>query len=189
MSKSAPQKLGISDDPHGPRVTLRQCLDAALHQSEGLMDKVLNALAGKADKSFGAYQHKPNFPPEMQAVAEQLLRQREVIKTSFRGHLIECVFGGVGVDAQAPQMMRFEDLKLFEEEDLDESIEIARAMQEMSLMVADELVVRLDHSAVTKSTRCVLRCTHVPCAPALPSRSVTQTCAARCCRLWHHVWV
>ena len=143
MSKSAPQKLGISDDPHGPRVTLRQCLDAALHQSEGLMDKVLNALAGKADKSFGAYQHKPNFPPEMQAVAEQLLRQREVIKTSFRGHLIECVFGGVGVDAQAPQMMRFEDLKLFEEEDLDESIEIARAMQEMSLMV-DEVTPTLD---------------------------------------------
>jgi Protein of unknown function (DUF1631) len=143
MSKSAPQKLGISDDPHGPRVTLRQCLDAALHQSEGLMDKVLNALAGKADKSFGAYQHKPNFPPEMQAVAEQLLRQREVIKTSFRGHLIECVFGGVGVDAQAPQMMRFEDLKLFEEEDLDESIEIARAMQEMSLMV-DEVTPALD---------------------------------------------
>jgi Protein of unknown function (DUF1631) len=122
---------------------LRQCLDAALHQSEGLMDKVLNALAGKADKSFGAYQHKPNFPPEMQAVAEQLLRQREVIKTSFRGHLIECVFGGVGVDAQAPQMMRFEDLKLFEEEDLDESIEIARAMQEMSLMV-DEVTPALD---------------------------------------------
>ncbi len=122
---------------------MRQCLDAALHQSEGLMDKVLNALAGKADKSFGAYQHKPNFPPEMQAVAEQLLRQREVIKTSFRGHLIECVFGGVGVDAQAPQMMRFEDLKLFEEEDLDESIEIARAMQEMSLMV-DEVTPTLD---------------------------------------------
>ncbi len=143
MSKSAPQKLGISDDPHGPRVTLRQCLDAALHQSEGLMDKVLNALAGKADKSFGAYQHKPNFPPSMQVVADQLLQQREVIKASFKAHLIECVFGGVGVDAQAPQMMRFEDLKLFEEEDLDESIEIARAMQEMSLLV-DEVSPALD---------------------------------------------
>jgi Protein of unknown function (DUF1631) len=143
MSKAAPQKLGLSDDPHGPRVTLRQCLDAALHQSEGLMDKVLNALAGKADKSFGAYQHKPNFPPAMQAVADQLLQQREVIKASFKAHLIECVFRGVGVDAQAPQMMRFEDLKLFEEEDLDESIEIARAMQEMSLLV-DEVTPALD---------------------------------------------
>jgi Protein of unknown function (DUF1631) len=143
MSKAAPQKLGLSDDPHGPRVTLRQCLDAALHQSEGLMDKVLNALAGKADKSFGAYQNKPNFPPAMQAVADQLLQQREVIKASFKAHLIECVFRGVGVDAQAPQMMRFEDLKLFEEEDLDESIEIARAMQEMSLLV-DEVTPALD---------------------------------------------
>ncbi len=143
MSKAAPRKLGISDDPHGPGVTLRQCLDAALHQSEGLMDKVLNALAGKADKSFGAYQSKPNFPPAMQDVADKLLQQREAIKASFKEHLLECVFGGVGVDAQAPQMMRFEDLKLFEEEDLDESIEIARAMQEMSLLV-DEVTPALD---------------------------------------------
>ncbi len=143
MSKAAPQKLGVSDDPHGPRVTLRQCLDAALHQSEGLMDKVFNALAGNADKSFGAYQHKPNFPPAMQAVADTLLQQREVIKDSFKKHLIECVFGGVGVHTQAPQMMRFEDLKLFEKEDLDESIEIARTMQEISLLV-EEVMPALD---------------------------------------------
>ncbi len=143
MSSEAPYKLGVSDDPLGPRVTLRQCLDAALHQSEGLMDKVLNALAGKADKSFGAYQNKPNFPPAMQAVANTLEQQRETIKASFNEHLRECVFRGVGVDAQAPQMMRFEDLKLFEEEDLDESIEIARAMQEMSLLV-DEVTPQLD---------------------------------------------
>jgi hypothetical protein len=76
-------------------------------------------------------------------VADQLQQQRETIKASFKEHLIECVFRGVGVDAQAPQMMRFEDLKLFEEEDLDESIEIARAMQEMSLLV-DEVTPTLD---------------------------------------------
>ena len=107
------------------------------------MDKLLNSLAGKPEKAFGANQTKPNFPPPAQAVVNQLVAQREAVKLSFSHHLRECVYQGLGADAQAPQMMRFEDLKLFEEEDLDESIEVARALQEMSAQV-DEIVPHLD---------------------------------------------
>ncbi len=143
MIQALPHKLGISDDPHGPRITLRQCLDAALQQSEGLMDKLLNSLAGKPEKAFGANQTKPSFPPAAQAVVNQLVAQRDADKQSLNRHLRECVFQGLGADAQAPQMMRFEDLKLFEEEDLDESIEVARALHEMSGQV-DEIMPQLD---------------------------------------------
>jgi Protein of unknown function (DUF1631) len=143
MSQAPPRKLGISDDPHGPRITLRQCLDAALQQSEGLMDKLLNSLAGKPEKAFGANQTKPNFPPAAQAVVDRLVAQRDTVKQSFNRHLRECVFQGLGADTQAPQMMRFEDLKLFEEEDLDESIEVARALHEMSAQV-DDIMPQLD---------------------------------------------
>jgi hypothetical protein len=143
MSQAPLRQLGVSDDPHGPRITLRQCLDAALNQSEGLMDKLLNSLAGKPEKAFGANQTKPNFPPPAQAVVNQLVAQRDAVKLSFNRHLRECVFQGLGADTQAPQMMRFEDLKLFEEEDLDESIEVARALQEMSAQV-DEIMPHLD---------------------------------------------
>ena len=143
MSQAPIRQLGVSDDPHGPRINLRQCLDAALQQSEGLMDKLLNSLAGKPEKAFGANQTKPNFLPPAQAVVDQLVAQRDAVKLSFNRHLRECVFQGLGADAQAPQMMRFEDLKLFEEEDLDKSIEVARALQEMSAQV-DEIMPHLD---------------------------------------------
>lgn len=142
MSSPAPHKLGVSDDPHGPRITLRQCLEAALHQSEGLMDKALDGLLGKNSKGVVAH-GKPNFPPAVQAAVDLLMAQRAGLKASFNQNLRACVYKGVGVDAQAPQMMRFEDLKLFEEEDLDESIEIARALQEIGMLV-DEVLPPLD---------------------------------------------
>ena len=75
MSQAPIRQLGVSDDPHGPRINLRQCLDAALQQSEGLMDKLLNSLAGKPEKAFGANQTKPNFLPPAQAVVDQLVAQ------------------------------------------------------------------------------------------------------------------
>jgi hypothetical protein len=142
MPPSTPRKLGVSDDPLGPRISLRDCLEAALQQSEGLIDKVLNGLVGRGDKAFGMHV-KPNFPPQVQAVVEILATQRETIKQSFNQRLRECFFQGVGADTQSPQMMRFEDLKLFEEEDLDESIEVARALQEINQQV-DDVMVPLD---------------------------------------------
>jgi hypothetical protein len=142
MPPSTPRKLGVSDDPLGPRISLRDCLEAALQQSEGLIDKVLNGLVGRGDKAFGMHV-KPNFPPQVQAVVEILAAQRDAIKLSFNQRLRECVFQGVGADTQSPQMMRFEDLKLFEEEDLDESIEVARALQEINQQV-DDVMVPLD---------------------------------------------
>jgi Protein of unknown function (DUF1631) len=144
MSQAPPRKFGLSDDPHGPRINLRQCLEAALHQSESLIDKALDGMQGKGKAAKGVgMQAKPNFSPAVQAMVELLSSQREVMKDSFNEHLRASVYEGVGVDAQSPQMMRFEDLKLFEEEDLDESIEVARTLQEICLLV-DDVVPPLD---------------------------------------------
>ncbi len=144
MSQASPRNFGITDDHHGPRIALRQCLDAALHQSESLIDKALDGMQGKGKAAKGVgMQTKPNFSPAVQAMVELLSNQREVIRDSFNEHLRASVYEGVGVDAQSPQMMRFEDLKLFEEEDLDESIEVARTLQELCLQV-DDIVPQLD---------------------------------------------
>ncbi len=102
------------------------------------MDRILDSLAGRNDKLLNSAV-KPKFPPPAQAALDLLMRQRALVTARFNQRLRECVFGGVGLDKQSPQMMRFEDLKLFEEEDLDESIEIARALQEMGLHVDQPL--------------------------------------------------
>jgi Protein of unknown function (DUF1631) len=138
MAQSLTKKLGVSDDPVGLRITLRECLDAALLQSDGLVDKIMDGLVGRGDKAFGMHV-KPNFPPPVQAVAEILSTNRAQLKRSFMQRLTEGVYQGAGVTAPSAQLMRFEDLKLFEDGDLDESIEVARALQEISQVTEDAL--------------------------------------------------
>jgi Protein of unknown function (DUF1631) len=138
MAQTFNNKLGVSDDPVAVRVSLRDCLEAALDQSDGLMDKVLDGLVGRGDKAFGMHV-KPNFPPPVQAVAEILSANRIQLKRSFMQCLRASVYQGAGITAPSAQLMRFEDLKLFEDGDLDESIEIARALQEISQVTDDAL--------------------------------------------------
>ncbi|MGA8515770.1 MAG: DUF1631 family protein [Burkholderiaceae bacterium] len=138
MAQAFNNKLGVSDDPVAVRVSLRDCLEAALDQSDGLMDRVLDGLVGRGDKAFGMHV-KPSFPPPVQAVAEILSANRNQLKRSFMQCLRTSVYQGAGMTAPSAQLMRFEDLKLFEDGDLDESIEVARALQEISQVTDDAL--------------------------------------------------
>jgi Protein of unknown function (DUF1631) len=133
MATSHFRPLGVIDEPFGARVSLRQCLEVTLDQAPNLIEKCWDALAGREDKpSKTGHWVKPNFSGPVQAMVKQLLL-----------HCDDYVYLGVGTSAQAPQLMRFEDLKLFEEEDLDASIEVAGAMQEITRQT-DELMPTLD---------------------------------------------
>jgi hypothetical protein len=144
MASHQPRPLGVIDEPFGPRVTLRQCLEVVLDQAPGIVEKALDALVGKADKpAKGVGMVRPNFPPPVQAVVQLLVQHKEQATRVFVERLRYYVYRGVGAAAQSAQMMRFEDLKLFEEEDLDESIEVAGALQEMALQT-DEVMPTLD---------------------------------------------
>jgi hypothetical protein len=144
MASSKPRPLGVIDEPFGARVTLRQCLDVVLDQAPGLIEKTIDALGGKGDKpAKGIGMVKPNFPPAVQAVVDLLIAHKSQAIEVFSERLRYYVYLGVGTSAQSPQLMRFEDLKLFEEEDLDESIEVAGAMQEVT-MLTDEIMPTLD---------------------------------------------
>jgi hypothetical protein len=144
MATSKPRPLGVIDEPFGARVTLRQCLDVVLDQAPGLIEKTIESLGGKGDKpAKGIGMVKPNFSPPVQAVVDLLIAHKSQAIEVFVERLRYYVFLGVGTSAQAPQLMRFEDLKLFEEEDLDESIEVAGAMQEVT-MLTDEITPTVD---------------------------------------------
>ena len=175
MNSPRPRQLGVSDDPIGARVSLRGCLQAALQQSEGLIDKVLDSLVGRNDKLFSTIV-KPNFPPPVQVALQVLIAQRNTVKLRFNKHLRECVFEGVGVDAQSPQMMRFEDLKLFEEEDLDESIEIARALQEIGQHV-EEVLPALDALVSTLLGWTTVQAQINPLRPEMFARALRESFA------------
>ncbi|MBS7806940.1 DUF1631 family protein [Variovorax sp. PCZ-1] len=144
MASSKPRPLGVIDEPFGARVTLRQTLDVVMDQAPNLIDKVIESLGGRDDKpAKGIGMVKPNFPPVVQAVVQLLISNKQKAIEVFVERLRYYVFLGVGTSTQAPQMMRFEDLKLFEEEDLDESIEVAGALQEITLLT-DEIMPTMD---------------------------------------------
>jgi Protein of unknown function (DUF1631) len=143
-SSKQPRPLGVIDEPFGARVTLRQCLDVVLDQAPGLIAKTIDSLGGKDDKPVkGIGLVKPNFSPPVQAVVELLIAHKQQATEVFIDRLHYYVYRGVGTTTQSPQFMRFEDLKLFEEEDLDESIEVAGAMQELT-MLTDEITPSVD---------------------------------------------
>lgn len=137
-SSSSKAALGLAHDSSGVRVTLRDAVDVVLDQAPGLINKVIDGLVGKGDKAFKMVA-KPNFPPHVEVVVTRMVAQSELVREAFVDALRGYLYRGAGTTAHAPQMMRFEDLKLFEEEDLDQSIEVARAMQEISLSTDDVL--------------------------------------------------
>jgi Protein of unknown function (DUF1631) len=144
MAKLTRRSLGVIDEPYGARVSLRQCLEVVLEQAPALIDKCLDGLSAKPSKSsLTGSLGTPNFPAPIQEIVKQLVSQKQQISSVFIERLRYYIFLGVGSSVQSPQLMRFEDLKLFEEEDLDASIEIASAMHEISALT-DDIMPKVD---------------------------------------------
>ena len=145
MMKVTPLKrrIGVSDDPGALKPTLAQCLEAVLGQADGLIDDVLTGLdisVAKA-KTMGP---RGDANPATTLAIELLVRQRVAFRQTFSARLREAIFMGGGPDANyGKDLMSFESLQLLEEEQLDENIEVARALQEISISV-DEALPPLD---------------------------------------------
>lgn len=131
-------RLGVSDDPTAQQPSLSDCLAAMLKQAEPLMDEVLQGLEagalGTGARRLAAFQS----PPVRNAIL-RLHEQADEVKDSFVVELTRLVYEGGGKDQVQPEALRFEDLQLFEDAQLDQSIELARAQQEVALAVDDTL--------------------------------------------------
>src|SRR6185369_12453319 len=63
----------------------------------------------------------------------------KAVCASYRSELARIAYEGGGKEQLHAELLRFEDLRLFEDAQLDQSIEVARAQQEVSLAVDDVL--------------------------------------------------
>jgi hypothetical protein len=138
MAKMLKLRLGVSDDPTALQPTLNDCLEAMLQQAEPLMNDVLRGLF-LATVPTGP-QRVPMFQkgPNKQAI-DGLQRESESVCQTFKGELTAIVYHGGGKEQSHTEALRFEDLQLFGDADLDQSIEIARAQQEVNSAVDDSL--------------------------------------------------
>ncbi|MBL0424248.1 DUF1631 family protein [Ramlibacter alkalitolerans] len=131
-------RLGVSDDPTALQPSLSDCLGAMLKQAEALMQQVLQGLE-LGTSATGPQRLAPLQAPQVRAAVLGLEGKAAAVKHSFVKELTRLVYEGGGKDQTATEVLRFQDLQLFEDEELDQSIEIARAQQEVVLAVDDTL--------------------------------------------------
>jgi len=131
-------RLGVSDDPTAFQPSLNDCLEAMLQQADLLVSDMLNGLLAATSQSsprkISGFQE-----PGMRAMIETLSADSAMVCASFRAELTRIVYEGGGREQIHTELLRFEDLRLFEDAELDQSIEVARAQQEVNLAVDDVL--------------------------------------------------
>ncbi|HET8747186.1 MAG TPA: DUF1631 family protein [Ramlibacter sp.] len=138
MAKTMKLRLGVSDDPTALQPSLSDCLGAMLQQAEPLVAQVLQGLE-LGTSATGAQRLLALQALPVKAAIQELRARAPAVKKTFIDELTRLVYEGGGKDQTATEVLRFQDLQLFEDDELDQSIEIARAQQEVALSVDDTL--------------------------------------------------
>ncbi|HSV77728.1 MAG TPA: DUF1631 family protein, partial [Ramlibacter sp.] len=131
-------RLGVADDPTALQPSLSDCLAAMIQQAEPLFQAVLDGLE-QAANGTGRRRLQAFRDPDVRHAIEQLQAQAPQVSATFVQEFTRLVYEGGGKDDKAAETLRFDDLQLFEDEQLDHSIEVARAQQEVALSVDDTL--------------------------------------------------
>lgn len=142
MAKLLSLGLGVSENPTLLQPSLNDCIEAALNHSGLLMRNVLKGLDAAAmpgPQRNAALQSQP-----VRLAIQLLTGDPDAVARRFRADLTHEVYHSGGQDdngagAGGGDMLRFDTLNLLADTDLDQSIEIARALQEVSLAVDDVL--------------------------------------------------
>ena len=138
MAKTMKLRLGVADDPTQHQPSLSDCLSAVLQQATPLMTELLQGLEAGAlatgPRRVAAFQ-----PAIVRNAIMALQADAAEVTATFKEELTRLVYEGGGKDQTTAEVLRFEDLQLFADEQLDQSIEIARAQQEVALAVDDTL--------------------------------------------------
>lgn len=138
MAKLLTLRLGVSDDPTALPPTLGDCIEAVLRHASLLMDGVISGLETAALLP-GPGRNAAFRTPLVAAAVHHLLANRVAAAKQFHEALSREVYSSGGKDDSGSEVLRFEDLKLLDDIDLDQSIEIARAQEEVMLAVDDVL--------------------------------------------------
>jgi hypothetical protein len=135
-------RIGVSHDPTSLQPSLNDCLEAMLQQADLLVKDMLaglvEATAPGTSKRIAGFQARG-----LKAAVAELSGNAKLVTQTYRDELTRLVYEGGGKEQLQAEVLRFEDLRLFEDSELDQSIEVARAQQEVSIAV-DDVMPMLD---------------------------------------------
>ena len=130
-------RMGVTNDMGSLRPTLQNCLETVLSVSDSMVDDLLNSLV--ANVGSGAQAHGRLDP----ALVRRLLNDADAIKHTWQTQLRHALYHGGQTDTVITSQVRFDDLRLLDEEQIDASIGFALAEQELVRACA-ELLPRLN---------------------------------------------
>lgn len=142
MKKFLMRRLGVSDDPTAEKPSLHDCIEAVLEQSGPLIDDVVQGL-DMVVQQVGGKSSKVSQTALSQAIVADLRRQGEAVRATFGVQLRLAIYRS-GSHASDPEaLVRFDDIQLLDEGQLDANIEFALAQQEIQMAV-DEVMSPLN---------------------------------------------
>lgn len=142
MKKFLSRRLGVSDDPTAEKPSLHDCIEAVLEQSGPLMDDVIRGL-DLALHQVGGKVSKVNQRTLSQPIVDELRRQAEAVRATFGVQLRLAIYRS-GSHASDPEaLVRFDDIQLLDEGQLEANIEFALAQQEIQF-ATDEVIPPLN---------------------------------------------
>jgi len=142
MKKFRMRRLGVSDDLTAERPSLHECIEAVLEQSEPLIDDVIQGLDISVHQA-GGKMAKVNQRMLTPQFVEELRRQSEAVRATFALQLRLAIYRS-GSHASDPEaLVRFDDIQLLDQNQLDANIEFAMAQQEIQF-ATDEVLPPLN---------------------------------------------
>lgn len=131
-------RSGVANDASRLKPTLHHCLEAALSIADSMVDEMLEKLALISDPDRATA-----LPPELEMIdPDQIMRllvEDDELKQAWQRHLRQMFFHGEAHDAEPTSMVRFDDLRLMDDQHIDASIEFAMVEQALSKATVDLL--------------------------------------------------
>ena len=124
----------------GGKPSIAACIEAVLSQSDTLIGAVIDGVSNAADRTGVTGGTQAVQSPALLAAIGALVNNREAVSEKFAKRLRALLYAGLGTSGQVRAVTSFQELRLFDEgNQLDDSIEIARAQQEMAISVEKTL--------------------------------------------------
>jgi hypothetical protein len=134
MKKFLMRRLGVSDDPTVYRPSLHDCIEAVLEQSGELIDDVLKGLNGAIQPGQSKVS-QINQRAISHSALEMLQRNAVAVRETFSVQLRVAIYQSGSNDSSRDALVRFEDLQLLDENQINTNIEYALAQQEIQMAV------------------------------------------------------
>lgn len=138
MAKLSHRRLGVSDSPTTEKPTLQDCIEAVLGYADGLMDDVIQGLTVTVTQ-MGGKASKVNARQLSPALVELLKQRSAPLKDTFGVQLRFAIYRSGSRASDPEALVRFDDIQLLDESQLEANIEFALAQQEIEYATEEVL--------------------------------------------------